>query len=361
MSTENSNNNNNNNNEITTFTKEFQVDLTLKDNKNKDNVAKSVYRNLFCMDALEYIKNNELEKTTSIITSLPDIVEMSGYTLDRYKTWFVNAITLICSKLTDNNVAIFYQTDVKRKVKGNKGVVDEYLDKGYMCSKGAEIAGCKMVWHKMMTSSPPELGKVARGTKSSFSHMICIARTPSNLIYQEQTPDIAPRGAMTWPKAMGLNACMVAAKYIRGIGSTTILDPFCGKGSVLAIANLIGLNSIGVDLAISKVRHSCNLLITPKMIESFKQSDWKEINNSKQKSNDNVDGDDVDDDKEDNDSNNNNNDNSDDKSTTSSSTTTTTTSSTNNNNSNDTTTPTTTTSSSSSTITTNLSNIDLKE
>ncbi len=44
---------------------------------------------------------------------------------------------------------------------------------------------------------------------------------------------------------MGFDACVMAVKYAKKFGSTCIVDPFCGKGSVLAIANHFGMNSIG--------------------------------------------------------------------------------------------------------------------
>ncbi len=43
---------------------------------------------------------------------------------------------------------------------------------------------------------------------------------------------------------MGFDACVMAVKYAKRFGATCVVDPFCGKGSVLAIANHFGLNWI---------------------------------------------------------------------------------------------------------------------
>ncbi|EGG20130.1 hypothetical protein DFA_07250 [Cavenderia fasciculata] len=260
----------------TYFESEYDIDMTIKENKihvPKDRLK--VTRQVYCIDAIEWLKNNELSPNTSVITSLPDIVEMSGYTLPQYKEWFVNAVRLITSKLSDNNVAIFYQTDIKRKWKKDKSVTEEYVDKGYMVQKGAELSECKVLFHKLMLSHPVETEVVTRN-KASFTHMICIAKNPSSIMHQDNTPDVAPRGAMVWPKAMGLNACLVAVRFIRGVGSTSILDCFCGKGSVLGTANLLGLSSIGVDLSVAKCRNSHSLVIESSTIEKFNQTMWKE-------------------------------------------------------------------------------------
>ena len=38
--------------------------------------------------------------------------------------------------------------------------------------------------------------------------------------------------------------------------SITILDPFCGEGSVLAAANVRGVEAVGVDLSRKRCRHA---------------------------------------------------------------------------------------------------------
>ena len=66
---------------------------------------------------------------------------------------------------------------------------------------------------------------------------------------------------------MGADACVAACRLVRALcladqarddglrppshkgGSLgTMIDPFCGQGSVLCVANELGLDSIGVDL-----------------------------------------------------------------------------------------------------------------
>ena len=43
---------------------------------------------------------------------------------------------------------------------------------------------------------------------------------------------------------------MVACRFLLDCtGSRTVVDPFCGLGSALAVANALGMDAIGVELS----------------------------------------------------------------------------------------------------------------
>lgn len=48
----------------------------------------------------------------SVITSLPDVCEVP-LSLEEWKVWFVQCVTLILERLAEKECAIFYQTDIK--------------------------------------------------------------------------------------------------------------------------------------------------------------------------------------------------------------------------------------------------------
>jgi tRNA G10 N-methylase Trm11 len=49
---------------------------------------------------------------------------------------------------------------------------------------------------------------------------------------------------------MGEVACRVASRFLRDETATRlVVDPFCGEGSTLAMANAFGLAAIGIDLS----------------------------------------------------------------------------------------------------------------
>ena len=79
--------------------------------------------------------------------------------------------------------------------------------------------------------------------------MICVSRQ-RRLSPGAATPDvIGSLGKMSWSRAMGTHACDAAVRFVASLELRTIVDPFCGLGSVLAAANAQGLDAIGVELS----------------------------------------------------------------------------------------------------------------
>lgn len=149
-----------------------------------------------------------------------------------------------------NNKEKSYQKPVTRSL------CTEWIDKSRLCFLGAEkVPNVKVLWHKMMLRAP--VGTVLMG-HPGYSHMICFGKgnNVSDNISRRPLPDILDRGDMLYPKAMGINACMLAMIYCKEAGATTIIDPFCGKGSVLLAANYVGLDAIGVDISATRCRNA---------------------------------------------------------------------------------------------------------
>jgi hypothetical protein len=65
---------------------------------------------------------------------------------------------------------------------------------------------------------------------------------------------------MSWSQAMGRAACELSCRYVRSHTSTrVVVDPFCGHGSVLAVANAMNLDAIGVEISASRARKARRL------------------------------------------------------------------------------------------------------
>ena len=61
---------------------------------------------------------------------------------------------------------------------------------------------------------------------------------------------------------MGVDACRLACRFLREESSTTlVVDPFCGHGPALAVANHYGFDALGVELSTRKVKAARRLTL----------------------------------------------------------------------------------------------------
>jgi hypothetical protein len=188
-------------------------------------------------DAIQWLKDQPVIPGASFIGSLPDYSEFPHSTLAEWQTWFTETAALILSKTPDDGVAVFFQSDIKRD--------DVWIDKGYLVAKAAEMTGHSTLFHKVLCRAPA--GQTTFG-KPSYSHLLAFSkgvRPPAAGSTADVIPDI---GDKTWVRGMGFHACRVACEFILNQTKTrTMINPFCGYGSALAVANSIGLDAIGIE------------------------------------------------------------------------------------------------------------------
>jgi hypothetical protein len=169
----------------------------------------------------------------SVVTSLPDVSELPGLGLDGWRRWFVDAAAAAMRAVPDEGAAVFFQSDIRHR--------------GAWIDKGALV--CRL---------PP--GTVTSG-RASYAHLLGFARAPRPP--RRATADVlADGGFQPGKKAMGVNACVDACRFVRSETSTrTVVDPFCGWGTVLAVANALGLDAVGVDHSARMCRRARTLEI----------------------------------------------------------------------------------------------------
>ena len=190
-------------------------------------------------------------EAASLVTSLPDVSELPALSLEGWRAWFVTAARRVLQSCPDEGVAIFLQTDVKKE--------GTWVDKGYLVQRAAELEGHALLWHKVVCRKPP--GTVTWG-RPSYSHLLCFSREV-RVDLARCTADVLPEaGLMTWSKAMGVEACRLACRFVLDETRTrTVVDPFCGRGTVLAVANALGLDAVGVEIARKRAKQSRSLAV----------------------------------------------------------------------------------------------------
>ena len=203
-------------------------------------------RTVFEADARVWLAENPAPEDASVVTSLPDVSEI-GRSFDVWKAWFSGAARQILEWIPADGSAVFFQSDIRHE--------GAWIDKGYFVQRAAEEAGVPLAWHKIVCRHPP--GTIAPG-RPSFSHMLCFSR--ARQVARRPGPDVIPNGYMTWNRAMGVNACRVAIRYLKeNTTARTIVDPYCGHGTALAVAEEMGLDAIGVELSGKRARQARTL------------------------------------------------------------------------------------------------------
>ncbi len=208
------------------------------------------HRELIHAEALAWLDAHPALPSTSVVTSLPDVSELPELGFDGWRAWFVGAVRQVIRWVPADGVAIFFQSDVRHR--------GAWIDKGHLVLSGADEVGAATVWHKIVCRHPP--GTLTQG-RASYAHMICLARAPRPP--SRPSADVLPDGGKkTWSKAMGAAACASACRYlIEETETRRVVDPFCGQGTVLAVANALGLDAIGIDVSKQRCRAAAKLVV----------------------------------------------------------------------------------------------------
>ena len=196
-------------------------------------------------DAIAWLSARESLGGASVVTSLPDASETSAAPAD-WVRWYEDAVALLLARVAPGAAAMFYQTDVRFD-----GV---WVDKAAPCLRAAAHTGLALVFHKVVCRAPPG---TPRAGLAGFAHLLCFSRDLRE-DPRRPTADVLPHaGGTTWTRGMGLDACLFACRWIAEHSRTrTIVDPFCGHGTVLAVANALGLDAVGVERGGKRARRA---------------------------------------------------------------------------------------------------------
>jgi hypothetical protein len=219
--------------------------------------ASGANRQVFHADAIAWLTSHAPLSGCSVVTSLPDAAELPRLTFSAWRDWFVAAAALVLRSIPPDGMAIFFQSDVL-----HRGL---WVDKGALVSEAAHREGADVLFHKIVCRKPA--GSAAFG-RATYAHLLGFGRglRPS---HSHPRVHVLPDGGFRpGAKSMGVLACRDAClEIMRGAPSRTIVDPFCGFGTVLAVANLLGLDSIGVDLSVRMCRKARGLVVTAADLE----------------------------------------------------------------------------------------------
>jgi hypothetical protein len=204
-------------------------------------------------EALAWLREHPAEPGDAIITSLPDVSELPelGPGLDGWTNWFVDAAAELMRWPAVGMPSVFFQSDVRHQ--------GQWLDKAYLVQKAGERVGATLTFHKIVCRKAP--GTLTQG-RASYSHLLAFS-LGGPLIPKKPSADVLPdAGEMPWSRAMGTRACEAACRFLLDeTAARRVVDPFCGKGTVLAVANALGLEALGVELSAKRCRAARKLSV----------------------------------------------------------------------------------------------------
>lgn len=194
-------------------------------------------RIVYAEDALAWLRARGRIPGASLVASLPDYSEFPGLSLGEWKIWFRDAAALVLESTPDEGIALFFQSDIKLE--------GEWIDKAFLVQTAAEASGHALLFHKILCRAAP--GATTCG-KPAYSHLLAFSRSvrpPTERSTADVIPDL---GEKAWVRGMGFSACRIAIDLVaRETSTRTIVNPFCGYGSVLAVANAAGMRAIGIE------------------------------------------------------------------------------------------------------------------
>jgi len=203
-------------------------------------------RKVICCDAFE--KLGAIKPVSAIVTSLPDASEVECG-LTGYIEWFNHGVRKVLSSVSPNGVAIFYQGD--RKHKGT------LLSKATLLCNTAHSLNLQLLWHKIVLRN--RLGTINL-YRPSFLHMMAFS---CSLKAGRPTIDVIDQGKTIYKNGMNINAAIIAIRFaVEKTKTDIIYDPFCGRGTVLAVANALGVKSVGFDISEEQCTYARDLQVS---------------------------------------------------------------------------------------------------
>lgn len=208
-------------------------------------------RQVFHADAIAWLAARAPLDGCGVVTSLPDVSELPRLGFEGWRAWFVAAAGTVLRSLPQGGMAIFFQSDVLH--------AGTWVDKSSLIARAAEHEDAALLFHKIVCRKPP--GSASFG-RASYAHMLGYRRGTTRPRTRQRVDVLPDGGFRPGAKAMGARACQDAClEIIQATGPRTIVDPFCGFGTVLAVANALGLDSVGVDLSARMCRKARTLVI----------------------------------------------------------------------------------------------------
>jgi len=200
-----------------------------------------------CQDAIKWLAKQGDHSLPNVVVGIPDLEE-TKFSQSRYITFLRRALFLIFQKVQKKGYCIFMNTDRKYQ--------KTWIDKSYIIQQIAHELLIPLRWHKIILLRPVGSTHIQRPT---YQHYLCFSYLGGP---GEATPDVMLCGKKSYKNAACPNGTAHAIGFIKRYSPYKgVVDPFVGRGSILAEAKKQGIKmGIGVDISSSQCRVTRKLL-----------------------------------------------------------------------------------------------------
>jgi hypothetical protein len=200
-----------------------------------------------CSDALSWLEAQSDQSLGHVVTGIPDMNDVN-MTPEEYRDWVQRLVRLLAKKCKRKAYIMLCQTD--RRI--NK----VWIDKTSIIVPAAEEAGAPLRWHKIVVK---KLGVDV--IKPTYSHILCFSAESGP---GKGFPDVIYGGKSLYVHGTPVHAVKLMVDFAKRFGPPnidTVVDPFVGRGTTLAIAKMNGFKAIGVDISESQCRYAETLSV----------------------------------------------------------------------------------------------------
>ncbi len=193
---------------------------------------------MYAADTVEWLRERRERRGWSVVSSIPDVSEL-GVSESVWRAFFTEMAGALFQLADDDGLLALIQTDVRKD-----GL---WVDKSSLVNAGVVAAGGILLARKIICRRPPGMTSTKR---AAYSQLLVFGRKAFDAALPDTVPDVLPDGGpVTWTRGVGLYAARAAIDVVKRFAptTTTIVDPFCGEGMILAVANERGLHAIGVE------------------------------------------------------------------------------------------------------------------
>src|SRR3990167_2420451 len=196
-------------------------------------------RKIIWEDSAIFLKNN-VGKLDCIVTSSPDMSELPNIgNVIEYKNQFMYWAKLCLKATKPSGYTIFCQTDRR-----HNGIL---ICKHFLICKAAydllPTYGYNLLWHKLVLNQ--EVGTVCM-FRPIFSNILCFSQ--DSKCGKICTDAIYGGKKLFKDVGMGVDISDFLIKWVKDQGITKVVDPFCGRGTLLLSCIKHGLNFTGIEI-----------------------------------------------------------------------------------------------------------------